>query len=204
MKFKAVFAVTLLLAVAVAAIAIPAEETDAANILDIKLKKTSYEIEDGDDITLTLIYNNDSINYPSTVEIYSASNPDKVLYSERVEFMPDIGGEQELNITFEPSKSGTLYIRFVDTEVHSDMSFKVSFTESIWSDWKIYAAIVVIIILIVVLIAYKSRTSTPKEKNAVSFEQLEAQRQAQKAAPKEKKSAPVKSERQRYLESKKK
>lgn len=60
-------------------------------------------------------------------------------------------------------------------------------------------------ILIIAFVVYKSRMAPKKEKNTLTFEQIEAEKQAKKSAP-AKESAPsaAKTERQRYLASKKK
>ncbi len=199
MKFKAVLAVALLLAMAFACV-MPYDENDAANKVDIKLKDgTSYSVTKGDNLTLTFVYSAES-NYNSTVKIYSSGESSKVLYEEKIRF--DVGTDIEKEIKFAADASGSMVIQFSDG-VHDNMSFNISYKTSIWDNWTTYVAIIVVIILIVALILYKSRTA-PKQKNQLTFEQIEAQKQADKVAPKERKSAPVKSERQRYLESKKK
>ena len=87
-----------------------------------------------------------------------------------------------------------------DTSVY----FDINYTTSIWSNAAIYIAIIAIVILVIALVLFKSRMA-PKQKNQLTFEQIEAEKQAQKTSkPVEKKPSASKSERQRYLASKKK
>ena len=203
MKAKAVLAVAVLLAMAFVCFA-PADDSDAANQFDIKLKDgSSYTVSEGRALTITLVYTLTDRNHTSNIDIYLASDPSNPVYSERYTFQVDSSGSTEKTITFTPAKAGSMYIKFSNEDVHDNINFTVSFSTSIWSNWTTYLVIIVVIILIVALVVFKSRMA-PKQKNQLTFEQIEAQRQSQKAAPKEERKAPVKSERQRYLESKKK
>ena len=201
MKYKAALTVALLLAVAaVGVIPMVADDSDADNKFEITLKESSYNVTDGREITVILVYKTDT-NYNSTVTVVQASNPSHVLHTEKVRFNADAMNYQEYPLKFDADYSGTILIKFSDG-VHDDISFNISFKTSIWSQGSTYLVIIVIIILIVALVVYKSRTST-KTKSTLTFEEVEAQKQAAKSAPKEPKKE-VKSERQRYLDSKKK
>ena len=80
MKYKAIFAVALMLAMAFACV-IPAEDDDAANKIEISLKDgSSYSINKGRPLTVTLVYFNDVQNYPSTVEVYLSSDSSTPIY----------------------------------------------------------------------------------------------------------------------------
>ncbi len=200
MKSKAILAVALLLAMALAAFAIPAEDTDAANKIEIELKDgNTYNVSKGSTVTLTLVYTNTDRNYSSDVSVYVSGSSTPVT-TETIRFIVSDQPVEE-KISFTADKSGPMYISFTK-DVHDKIYFKVNFETSIWDNWGIYAAIIIVVLLIVIFVVYKTRTA-PKQKNQLTFEQIEAERQAKAAAPKAKTEAP-KSERQRYLQSKKK
>ena len=201
MKTKAILAVALLLAMAFAAFAVPTEDADAANKIEIELKGgNTYNVSKGSTVNLTLVYTSDR-NYSSDVSVY-VSGESTPITTEKIRFNVVVDGE--FTISFKADKSGPMYISFDNEKVHDNIYFKVNFETSIWENWGIYAAIIIVVLLIVIFVIYKTRTA-PKQKNQLTFEQIEAERQANKAvASKPKSEAPVKSERQRYLQSKKK
>ncbi len=201
MKTKAILAVALLLAVALTALALPSEDTDAVDEFQVKLKGGStYNVSKGSTLTLTLVYTNTGTVLTSEVNV-CASGSTTPIVTEKIQFIHS-DQEVEETISFTADKSGPMYISF-SNGIHDKIHFKVNFETSIWENWGIYAAIIIVALLIVAFVIYKTRT-TPKQKNQLTFEQIEAERQASKmAAPKTKSEAP-KSERQRYLQSKKK
>ena len=201
MKTKAIFAVALILAVALTAFALPSEDTDAANRIQIELKDgSSYNVSKGSTLTLTLVYTNTDRNYTSTVDV-CASGSTTPIATKTIRFIVSDQKVEE-TISFTADKSGPMYISF-SNDVHDNIYFKVNFETSIWENWGIYAAIIIVALLIVAFVIYKTRTA-PKQKNQLTFEQIEAERQASKAAPAKPKSEAPKSARQRYLQSKKK
>jgi len=202
MKAKALFAVALMFAMVFVA-AVPVETDDAA--------VTNVYIEGGNNITvdkdkgttITVHYTADK-NDTCTVSLYISTSKTP-LWSESMVF--DVTEDGTFQIPLDtasyPNGAAQMKITF-SNNLYSDISFTVNYNTSIWSQWTTYAVIIVIILLIVALVVYKSRTA-PKVKNQLTFEQVEAMKQAEKnnQTATEKK-APVKSERQRYLASKKK
>ncbi len=202
MNAKALLAATVVFALAFAAY-IPAD-TDAADINYITLENgNSISMERGSTITLVLDYNVEK-NYTCTISIYDTGN-NKEVYSERYSFSV---GTHSLEIPFSYDKDSSqahMKITFSNGMSYNDIYFDVTYTSSIWSNPALYVAIVVIVILVIAFVVYKSRMAPKKEKNTLTFEQIEAEKQAKKSAPqKEEAPSAAKSERQRYLASKKK
>jgi len=201
MKIKSILAIALILAMACVCI-IPADDSDAAKVQSITLDNgKNINISSGDSITLSLTYTSTS-NPSCTITVYETSNPSKKVLTQDVIFK---AGET-ITLTLDPfkmsgSSSTNMCIEF-SNDVYDKLYFTVNFTKSPWDNWGIYAAIAIVAILIIIFVVWKTR-NTPKEKNQLTFEQVEAQKQAEKAAVAGKKE-PVKSERQRYLKSKKK
>lgn len=85
-------------------------------------------------------------------------------------------------------------------------NYTIVVEKNILSDWTTYLVIAIAVIAIVVVVYLKMR-DTPKEKNTMTFEQLEAERKAEMAARSEKKGAQktekVSTERKRYSGRKK-
>ena len=203
MKIKAMLVVGFMLLMALA-IVVPAEEDDAAlenvyieggNV--IKVNKSSGG-------TLTLCYSSER-NYTSIVNLVDRSTG-VTLWSENVSFRAVSDGKIgiPLNTADYPSDTTKMKITFENKSVYDrDIQFTIEYTTSVWGQWTTYAAIIIVVLLIVVFVVYKSRTA-PKQTDQLTFEQVEAEKQAQKSAPKEEKQTAAKSERQRYLASKKK
>lgn len=203
MKFKALLGIALVLMMAFVVVA-PADDSDAT--------VTSMTIEGGDVIkldksrggTLVINYVADE-NKNTTVRLIDTTNNNVERWSDNIMIKSTDEGKIEIPLDTDnyPSGSVRMKVTFENAQVYSDLYFKIEYTTSIWSNWTTYVAIIVVIILIAALVLYKSRAA-PKEKNQLTFEEIEAQKQAQKAAVKEEKPTAAKSERQRYLASKKK
>ena len=201
MKTKAVLTVALLLAMAFA-VAVPMELDDA--------KVSEIYIEGGNNITvdkekgttLTLHYKADK-NETCTVMLFMSSSSIP-LWSEKIVFDVTDDGTFQIPLDTASYPNGPVQMKITfSNNVYNDIAFTVNFYTSIWSDWTIYAVIAVIIILIAALVIYKSRTA-PKDKNQLTFEQVEAMKQAEKENQGTERKSAARSERQRYLSSKKK
>lgn len=202
MKAKALLTATVVFALAFAMF-VPAD-VDGADINYITLENgNSISMERGSTITLVLDYNVEK-NYTCTISIYDSGNG-KLVSEGRYSFSV---GTHSLEIPFSYDKDSSqahMKITFSNGMSYNDIFFDVSYTSSIWSNPALYGAIIVVVILIIAFVVYKSRMAPKKEKNTLTFEQIEAEKQAKKSAP-AKESAPsaAKTERQRYLASKKK
>ena len=201
MKFKALLAVAFLVAVSLFCFA-PCEENEAT-ITNAYIEQGSSITVDADKpFTITVHYTND-VNTTKTVKVIDTSNGSTV-WEDRIQF--NVGEYSfDINLTSDMIKSSApIYMKITfENGVYKDLYFTLNYTTSIWSNGAIYVAIIVIVILVIALVVFKSRMAPKATKNTLTFEQIEAQRQSEKAAP-VKKSAPVKTERQKYLESKKK
>ncbi|MBO4356856.1 MAG: hypothetical protein J5813_01630 [Candidatus Methanomethylophilaceae archaeon] len=198
MKYKAILAVALMLVMAFA-VSMPVDESDAT-IQTVTIDEgKNISVTKGSTVTLNVTYKADR-NDTVTVGVYSSSDTKNPIVTQKESIL---SGEYTFQIQFstEDVKEGKMYLDF--GSAYSKVYFDLSYKTSIWSNWTTYMVIIVIIILVVAVILFKSRMA-PKQKNQMTFEQIEAQKQAEKTAPKKEKAAPVKSERQRYLESKKK
>jgi ATP-dependent Zn protease len=204
MKFKAAFAVAVMTLMAFA-VCIPAESDDAA-LKSVTIEQ-GYNLTFDKDrgMTITVDYKSDK-NESCTVTLYNTATS-KAVWSQRMDF--EVGGgsftiplETQNNELYPGNSSTNMKITFTNPAVYQDVTFTINYTTSIWSNWAIYAAIIIVVILIAALVVFKSRMA-PKEKNQMTFEQIEAMKQAEKENQPERKSA-VRSERRRYLDSKKK
>ena len=112
---------------------------------------------------------------------------------------------------FKSEGTHSLTITFTTDNPH-DYSFdpdtlkiSVEVKSNVFSNWTTYLVIIIAVIAIVVVVYLKMR-DTPKEKNTMTFEQLEAERKAEMAAKNEKKAqktAPASTERKKYTGRKK-
>ncbi len=201
MKAKAVLAVAILFAMAFA-VSVPMESGDAT--------VTEIYIEGGNNITvdkdkgttLTLHYKADK-NDTSIVSLYMSSSSE-ALWSQKIVFDVTDDGTFQIPLDTAGYPNGPVQMKITfSNNIYNDISFTVNFNTSIWSEWTTYAVILVIVILIIALVVYKSRTA-PKAKNQLTFEQVEAMKQAEKNDQGAERKSAVRSERQRYLSSKKK
>jgi hypothetical protein len=201
MKAKALLVVALMLVMAFAFV-LPADDDDAAKGVDnITLDNgSSITVDRGKSVTLSLTYTA-SRNISCYISLYDQEGKTLIL-TQKQAF--DVGEYTiEIPFTYDNHKSGAqMYLEFSDG-VYDRIGFTLTYSTSIWDNWTTYAVILIIAILIIALVLYKSRMA-PKEKNQLTFEQIEAMKQAERSTAKEKSAPAVKSERQRYLDSKKK
>ncbi len=207
MKTKAVFAIALMLAVSFA-MAIPADDDSDAMASGFSLEGgNKISIERGDAITLHINYESDS-NTTLRVVITDKSQPQAdPVFKENMGFKAG-GGTLDVTYTYDKGDSPVyMKIAFIQGSLEVDhIYYEVNYTSSIWSNPALYVAIIIVVVLIIIFIVYKSRTAPKKDRNTLTFEQIEAERQAQRSAAAPKKEAPsaAKSERQKYLSSKRK
>ncbi len=204
MKFKALLAVAALVLVSLACF-VPAESDDAAISSAYIEQGTSIYVDRGSTFTITVKYIADQ-NTSKTVTVYDSGN--NVVWKDRIAFLVDQYGDTSFDIKInsndiKSSAPVNMKISF-ENGAYKDLYFTLNYNTSIWDNGAIYVAIIVIVILVIALVVFKSRMTPKADKNTLTFEQIEAQRRVEKEAAPAKKSAPVKSERQRYLESKKK
>ena len=204
MKTKAIIAAAIMVAASFM-ILVPMLENDAA--------VNSISIEGGNTITvdratggvIVLNYNSTG-NSSCTVSLYDAAYSTPI-YSELVYFSSG-DGSISIPLVYDKKDQSQVQMKITfkngSTEVYKDIYFTLKYTTSIWSNWAVYGIIAAVVILIIALVIFKSRSAPKKDKNTLTFEQIEAEKQAQKSAPKETPRSEVKSERQRYLASKKK
>ena len=204
MKSKALFAATLMLAMALAFV-IPAGESDGT-VSSITVDGGNViHMERDKSVTIVLTYVADR-NDSCVINVYDRSNASVPLIEPFTQTF-DVTDEGKIEIPFSYNKAGASSVQLKITfsnDVYKDVYVTVEYSTSIWGNWATYGVIIVIIILIAALVVYKSRAA-PKQQNQLTFEEIEAQKKAEKSAAPEKKSAPAaKTERQRYLDSKKK
>ena len=206
MKTKALFAVALMLAVSFAMV-IPADDSDAT-VSGFSLEGgNKISMGRGDTITLHVNYTSD---FPTTLRVIitdkSQPQADPV-FRENMEFKAG-GGTLDIPFTYDKGDSPVyMKIAFIQGSLEvGHIDFEVSYSSSIWSNPALYVAIIIVVVLIIIFVVYKSRTAPKKDKNTLTFEQIEAERQAQRstAAPKKEAPSAAKSERQKYLASKRK
>jgi len=200
MKMKAILAAALVVAMAFALV-VPMDLSDGA--ITIKHdSKVTFDANTGGIIELKYV---SDVSKPVTITVTDASTGE-VVFESVYEFNSTGGQEESLGVPI-PSGSGTKVYNFTfsDTSIKG-FNITVKYDAGFWSNWTVYAVIIVIAILIAALVLFKSRM--PKAKNTLTFEQVEAMKQAEResaAQPKaEKKSSGASTERQKYLASKKK
>jgi hypothetical protein len=207
MKTKVLLATALMLAMAFA-LAVPAETNDASVISIVLDGDTTIKTSSGDTVTLTFNYETDRNDTMYVVAYYVSDGKAVGPYTKDDPLSVKLkSGEGSFDMDLTPQKQGKIKMTFVNDSgksVYSDMYLSIEFSTSLWGNWTTYAAIIVVVILIVALVVYKSRLAPAKEKNTLTFEQIEAEKQAQKTATKQEAPSAAKSERQRYLASKKK
>ena len=201
MKFKALLAVAALVLVSLACF-VPAESDDAKiNSAYIDGGSNVY-VDRGSTFTVTVKY---TASQPETrtVTVYDSGNNE--VWKERIQFKAgDYSFDIKINSSDIKSQAPVNMKISFENGAYKDLYFTLNYNTSIWDNGAIYVAIIVIVILVIALVVFKSRMTPKADKNTLTFEQIEAQRRVEKEAAPAKKSAPVKSERQRYLESKKK
>jgi len=201
MKFKALLAVAALVLVSLACF-VPADSDDATiNNAYIDGGSNVY-VDRGSTFTVTVKY---TASQPETrtVTVYDSGNNE--VWKERIQFKAgDYSFDIKINSSDIKSQAPVNMKISFENGAYKDLYFTLNYNSSIWDNGAIYAAIIVVAILVIALVLFKSRMAPKADKNTLTFEQIEAQRRVEKEAAPAKKSAPVKSERQRYLESKKK
>ncbi|WII06918.1 hypothetical protein PED39_04835 [Methanomassiliicoccales archaeon LGM-RCC1] len=201
MKTKALFAVALMLLMAFAFV-IPAEDDDAA-ITSMSIEGgNTITVDQGKTVKIVLDYTTDR-NEGCTIKIVKVSDNTTV----HNQYYSLVSGAGSLEIYLDDlgnTSPGKMKLTYTSGGSDTSFYFDINYTTSIWSNAAIYIAIIAIVILVIALVLFKSRMA-PKQKNQLTFEQIEAEKQAQKTSkPEEKKPSASKSERQRYLASKKK
>ncbi|MBE6519046.1 MAG: hypothetical protein E7Z70_05880 [Thermoplasmata archaeon] len=201
MKTKALFAVALMLLMAFAFV-IPAEDDDAA-ITSMSIEGgNTITVDQGKTVKIVLNYTTDR-NEGCTIKIVKVSDNTTV----HNQYYSLVSGAGSLEIYLDDlgnTSPGKMKLTYTSGGSDTSFYFDINYATSIWSNAAIYIAIIAIVILVIALVLFKSRMA-PKQKNQLTFEQIEAEKQAQKTSkPEEKKPSASKSERQRYLASKKK
>ncbi len=201
MKTKALFAVALMLLMAFAFV-IPAEDDDAA-ITSMSIEGgNTITVDQGKTVKIVLDYTTDR-NEGCTIKIVKVSDNTTV----HNQYYSLVSGAGSLEIYLDDlgnTSPGKMKLTYTSGGSDTSFYFDINYTTSIWSNAAIYIAIIAIVILVIALVLFKSRMA-PKQKNQLTFEQIEAEKRAQKTSkPEEKKPSASKSERQRYLASKKK
>ena len=201
MKTKALFAVALMLLMAFAFV-IPAEDDDAT-ITSMSIEGgNTITVDQGKTVKIVLDYTTDR-NEGCTIKIVKVSDNTTV----HNQYYSLVSGAGSLEIYLDDlgnTSPGKMKLTYTSGGSDTSFYFEINYTTSIWSNAAIYIAIIAIVILVIALVLFKSRMA-PKQKNQLTFEQIEAEKQAQKTSkPEEKKPSASKSERQRYLASKKK
>ncbi len=201
MKMKAVLAAVLVLAMAIA-LAVPMESDDGAISVQPESYKITLDANNGGIVAINYV---SDVSKPVTITVTDAATGE-VMFENIYTFNSTGGQKETVYVPIGPnSGTKTLNFTFSDPEIKG-FNITVKFDAGFWSNWTVYAVIIVIAILIAALVLFKSRT--PKAKNTLTFEQVEAMKQAERevaSQPKaEKRSSGGSTERQKYLASKKK
>jgi len=209
MKAKALLTIAVVFALAFAMF-VPMDEDDA-KINSVVLENGSkVSMQKGDTVMLILDFDTDGMN-TCKITLYDTSKPNSPIYTD-TQTLKSGESQVEIPLSYEKDASQVhMKITFTTTSgttLYESIYFDLTYTTSIWSNPALYGAIIVVVILVIALVVYKSRMAPKKEKNTLTFEQIEAEKQAQKNAAatqkREEKPSAAKSERQRYLASKKK
>lgn len=210
MKAKALLTIAVVFALAFAMF-VPMDEDDA-KINSVVLENGSkVSMQKGDTVMLVLDFETTG-NDTCKISLYDTAKPNTPVYTE-TKTLSSGSSKLEIPLSYEKDASQVhMKITFTSTSgttLYESIYFDLTYTTSIWSNPALYGAIIVVVILVIALVVYKSRMAPKKEKNTLTFEQIEAEKQAQKNAAatqkkEEKKPSAAKSERQRYLASKKK
>lgn len=203
MKSIAVFALIALLAISIAPLA---EESDAT--ASINNPGETFKFDNMSGGTLKFSVYNQGGSFEMSVSVQE--NGKEVASKSGIQVAAT--STTEVSIPMGDFKSvGTHQLTIVCTPAdqfsHNTLNVTVEVSKNILSNWVTYIVIIVVIIVVVVFAYLKIRDS-PKKESTMTFEELEAQRKADMAQKSEKKSqglaAAPKTERQRYLDSKKK
>ena len=209
MKAKALLTIAVVFALAFAMF-VPMDEDDA-KINSVVLENGSkVSMQKGDTVMLVLDFETTG-NDTCKISLYDTAKPNTPVYTE-TKTLSSGSSKLEIHLSYEKDASQVhMKITFTSTSgttLYESIYFDLTYTTSIWSNPALYGAIIVVVILVIALVVYKSRMAPKKEKNTLTFEQIEAEKQAQKNAAatqkKAEKPSAAKSERQRYLASKKK
>lgn len=199
-------AMVLTIAMIAAFAIIPICDTDAD--VNIASNPTSdFDTLKGGSVTIP-ISNSYSDTFDVTIDVTENGKPVKTVTqtitkdtTSIVINMPDFKSEGTHSLT----------IKFTTDNIHDHvftpdtLNINVEVKGNVLSNWTTYLVIIIAVIAIVVVVYLKMR-DTPKEKNTMTFEQLEAERKAEMAAKSEKKAqkaAPASTEKKRYTGRKK-
>ena len=203
MKSRSILALAVLALMALAFVAPMAQADSEVTSIEI-VEGKNITVQRGNTVTIHLAYTATQ-NANCIVSLYDVSSTSPI-WSDRMTINVGTYDDFEIPITYDKkgASSVSMKITFMNgsTEVYKDLKFTLTYATSIWDNGAIYGAIIVIIILVVAFIVYRSRTSAAT-KNKLTFEQIEAAKATEKA-PQNEKTTAKKSERQRYLDSKKK
>lgn len=141
---------------------------------------SSSDFTTNKDGTITILMSNDEERVVS-VNI-TASNPDTgAIYKTTKVDIPKDTKDYAAKISFNIDEVGQYNVKIVcesDADFQGDIYEKttiVDVTESIWSNWVTYGAIIVVVILIAIAVALKLR-SAPTVKPETTFTQIESER----------------------------
>jgi len=201
MKTKAILAAMLVLAIGFA-MAIPMDGNEATITIQHESKIT-FNANDGGVIELKYV---SDVSKPVTITVTDASSGAQV-FKNTYEFVSTGGQTESILVPLLGPGSGSKVLNFTfsDPEIKG-FNITITYDAGFWSNWAVYAVFIAIALLIVALVIFKSRA--PKAKNTLTFEQIEAMKQAERAEASQpkatKKSSGGSTERQKYLASKKK
>ena len=208
----------LVLALAIAFIAVPlsisftADNSDAELDLRFDSSKTDIgsfgEMSSGT-ITFTLVNSTDhEITFTAYATIFGSTSKLATITDGKVPAkVDDTNGTTTASLTFQISEEGRhhvqIFVVYGDPAVTiTEGPLEINVASSIWNDTTTYIAIIVVIIIIAIAAFLKMRSNPTRKNNTKTFTQMDAERKAGKSAAQSGGSAST--ERQTYLESKKK
>ena len=205
----------LVLALAIAFIAVPlsisftADNSDAEMDLSFDTTQTKIgsfgEMSSGT-ITFTLVNStSNSIDFTAFVTILGSTHNLATTSGNVPAKVDTTNGTTEASLTFQIGDEGRHHVQI--TVAYGDGKTLTQIEEinvngSIWNDTTTYIAIIIVIIIIAIAAFLKMRSNPTRKNNAKTFTQMDAEKKAGKSAAASGGSANT--ERQEYLESKKK
>jgi hypothetical protein len=187
-----------MLAVSFAAVA-PTDDIDAKPSGFTLEGGNKISMEKGATVTLRIHYNSD-INTTLRLVITDKANPHVDVYKQDV--VIKVGQDNVIEVPFSYDKgSSPVYMKisfFQGGLTVGHIDFEVNYTSSIWSNPALYVAIIIVVILIIAFIVYKVRTAPKRDKNTLTFEQIEAQRMVQMQGGQDQGEQAAKSEKHKY------
>ncbi|MBO4797720.1 MAG: hypothetical protein J5494_02965 [Candidatus Methanomethylophilaceae archaeon] len=204
MKFSRI---AVLLIISVLALAVPASASDAVLTVTDTGSGDSFDTFNGGSLHFTISNSGSACTADITVKNGSQTVAESKAYPIAGEGTTEVRIDMK-NFTREGTYNLDIYCVSNDSgnpfDESGHFSRNITVEKNVLSNWTTYVVIIVAIIAVAIIVYIKMR-ETPKKKSDMTFEQLEAERQAKAAKKKTSSTEPAPStERKRYVDRKKK